>query len=92
MERGLPLAKDKEERRVLEGKNARRGRHGIVENVRWLLMILDEDSNFDQHSEYRIHKARSLLSALDGVGSSRWEISPLSWRQANMGMVRRITS
>ena len=91
-ERGLPLAEDKEERLVLRSKNGRRGRRGVAEKVKWLGVILDEDLDFGQHWEYRIGKARGLLGALDGVGSSKWGMSPLSWRQDYTGMVRSVTS
>ena len=91
-ERGLPLAEDKEERLVLRCRSGRRGRRGVAEKVKWLGVILDEDLDFGQHWEYRIGKARSLLGALDGVGSSKWGMSPLSWRQAYTGMVRSVAS
>ena len=91
-ERGLPLAEDKEERLVLRNRNGRRGRQGVAEKVKWLGVILDEDLDFGPHWEYRISKARSLLGALDGVGSSKWGMSPLSWRQAYTGMVRSVAS
>ena len=91
-ERGLPLAGDKEERLVLRDKLGRRGRRGVVEKVKWLGIILDEDLDFGPHWEYRIRKARSLLGALEGVGSSRWGISPLSWRQSYTGMIRSVAS
>ena len=51
----------------------------MAEKVKWLGVLLDEDLDFGQHWEYRIGKARSLLGALDGVGSSKWGMSPLSW-------------
>ena len=91
-ERGLPLAEHKEERLVLRNRNGRRGRRGIAEKVKWLGVILDEDLDFGPHWEYRIGKARSLLGALDGVGSSKWGMSPLSWRRAYTGMVRSVAS
>ena len=91
-EHGLPLAEDKEERLVLRSRAGRRGRRGVSEEVKWLGMILDEDLDFGQHWDYRIGKARSLLGALDGVGSSKWGMSPLSWRQAYTGMVRSVAS
>ena len=91
-EHGLPLAEDKEERLVLRNKNGRRGRRAVAEKVKWLGVILDEDLDFGPHWEYRIGKARSLLGALDGVGSSKWGMSPLSWRQAYTGMVRSVAS
>ena len=91
-ERGLPLAGDKEERLVLRDKLGRRGRRGVVEKVKWLGVILEEDLDFGPHWEYRIRKARSLLGALEGVGSSRWGMSRLSWRQAYTGMIRSVAS
>ena len=48
-ERGLPLAKDKEERLILRARAGRRGRRGIVEKVKWLEVILDDDLDFGQH-------------------------------------------
>ena len=60
--------------------------------MKWLGVILDEDLDFGAHWETRIAKARNLLSALDGVGTSRWGMSPLSWRQAYMGMIRSVAS
>ena len=91
-ERGLLLAEDKEERLILRGGNGRRGRRGACEKVKWLVVILDEDLDFGPHWETRIAKARNLLGALDGVGSSRWGMSPLSWRQAYTGMIRGVAS
>ena len=70
-EHGLPLAEDKEERLVLRSSAGRRGRRGVAEKVKWLGGILDEDLDFGQHWEYSIGKARSLLGALDGVGSNK---------------------
>ena len=92
VESGLPLAEDKEERLILRGGGGRRGRRGVCEKVKWLSVILDEDLNFGPHWETRITKARKLLSALDGVGTCRWGMSPLSWRQAYMRMVRSMAS
>ena len=91
-ERCLPLAEDKEERLALQSKSGRRGRRGVAEKVKRLGVIFDEDLNFGQHWDYRIKKARSLLGALDGVGSSKWGMSPLSWRQDYTGMVRSVAS
>ena len=81
-EGGLPLAEHKEEDLILRERAGRRGRRGVAEKVKWLGVILDEDLDFGQHWEYRIRKARSLLGALDGMGSSKCGMSPLSWRQA----------
>ena len=89
---GLPLAEDKEERLALRSKAGRRGRSGVAEKVKWLRVILDDELDFGQHWEYRIQKARSLLGALQGVGSSRWGMSPLSWRQAYTRMIRSVAS
>ena len=91
-ERGLPLSEDKEERLILRGGGGRRGRRGDCEKVKWLGVILDEDLDFSPHWEARVAKARNLLGALDGVGSSRWGMSPLSWRQAYTGMIRSVAS
>ena len=91
-ERGLPLAEDKEERLILRCGGGRRGRTETCEKVKWLGVILDEDLDFGPHWEARIAKARSLLGALDGVGSSRWGMGPLSWRQAYTGMIRSVAS
>ena len=91
-ERGLPLAEDKEERVILQGGDGRRGRRGDCEKVKWLGVILDEDLDFVAHWESRIANARKLLSALDGVGTAREGMSPLSWQQAYMGMIRAVAS
>ena len=87
-EHHLPLTEDKKERLVLRNNSGRRGRRGVAEKLKWLGVIFDEDLDLGQHWEYRIRKAGSLLGAVDGVGSSKWGMSPLSWRQAYMGMVR----
>ena len=60
--------------------------------MKWLGVILDEDLDFAQYWEYRIRKARSLLGAFDGVGSSKWGMSPLNWRQAYTGMIRSVAA
>ena len=61
-----------------------------MEKVKWLGVILDDELVFGQCWEYRIHKARSLRAALDGVGSSRWGMSSSSCRQAYTGMIRSV--
>ena len=71
VERGLPLAEDKEERLILWGGGVRRGRRVVSEKVKWLGVILYEDLDFRAHWEARIDKARNLLGTLDGVGTSR---------------------
>ena len=91
-ERGLPLAEDKEERLILWGGNGRRGKRGVGKKVKWLGVILDEDLDFGPHWTTRTAKARNLLGALDRVGTSRWGMSPLSWRQAYTGMIRSVAS
>ena len=91
-EKGLPLAEDKEERLILRGGGGHRGKRGDCKKVKLLCVILDEDLNFGPHWETWIAKARNLLSALDEVGSSRWGMSPLSWRQAYTGMIRSMGS
>ena len=60
--------------------------------MKWLGVILDKGLDLGQHWEYWIRKARNLLEALDGVGSSKWGMSPLIWRQAYMGMIRSVAS
>ena len=89
---GLPLLEDKEERLILRGGGGRRGKRGTCEKVKWLGVILDEDLDFGAHWEARVAKARNLLCALSGVGSSRWGISRLSWRQAYTGMIQSVAS
>ena len=91
-ERGLSLPEDKEERLILREGAGRRGRREMAEKVKWLEVILDEDLDFGQQWEYRIRKARNLLGALNGVGSSKWGMSPLSWRQAYTGMIRSVAA
>ena len=89
---GLSLAEDKEERLIFRDGGGRRGKRGICEKVKWLGLILDEDLDFGPHWETRIAKARNLLSALDGMGTSKCGMSPLSWRQAYTGMIRSVAS
>ena len=89
-ERGLPLDEDKEERLILRNRAGRRARRAIAEKVKWLGVILDEDLDFGQHWQYWIWNARSFLGALDGVGSSNWGMSPLSWRQAYTWIIRSV--
>ena len=91
-EYGLPLAEDKEERLILRGGGARWGKRGACEKVKWLGVILDKDLDFGTYWETRIGKTLNLLGALDGVGTSRWGISPLSWRQAYTRMICSVAS
>ena len=49
VERGLPLAEDKEERLVLRSGGGRRGRRGVCEKVKWLGVILDKELDFGPH-------------------------------------------
>ena len=91
-EQGLPLAEDKEESLNFRNRGGRRGWRGIAAKVKWLGVILDKDLDFGQHWEYRIPKARSLLGALEGVGSNKWGMSPLNWRQAYMRMIRSVAA
>ena len=86
------MAKDKEERLILRGGGGRRAKRGICERVKLFGVILYEDLDFEPHEEAKIGKACSLLRALDGVGSSRCGMSPLSWRQAYTGMIRSVAS
>ena len=92
MERGVLLAEDKEECLILRDKKGRRGRRGVVEKVKWLGVILDEELDFGPHWKYRLGKARSLFGALRGVGTSRWGMGPLSWKLAYTGMIRAVAS
>ena len=91
-ERALPLAEDMEEHLILRIKTGRRGWRRLIEKVKWLGVILNEDLDFGPHWEYQIRKAKSLLGALDGVGSSWWGLSQLSRRQAYTGMIRSVAS
>ena len=75
--RGVPLAEDKEECLILRDKKGRRGRRGVVEKVKWLGVILDEELDFGPHWKYRLGKARSLLGALRGARTSQWGMGPL---------------
>ena len=47
-----------------------------VARVKWLGIIIDENLLFDIHWIYRLEKARKLLGALNGIGSSQWGVSP----------------
>ena len=93
-ERRLPLGAHKEELMVLRGGCGRkkRRRNGLVEKVKWLVVILDDRLDFKEHWRHRIGKARSLLWAFGGVGNSRWGMGPVSWRAAYTGMVRAVAS
>ena len=51
---------------------------------------MDETLEFDHHWKSCIHKARKLIGALSGTGSSEWGISAGSWSQLYMGMVRTV--
>lgn len=92
MEWNLPLVEDKKERLILCSKSGRRGRGGMAEKVKSLGVVLVDELDFGKHWEYRIQKARSLFEALDGVRYSKWGMSPLSWRQADTGMIRSVAS
>lgn len=72
VEHRLPLVADKEESVVLEGGCGRKKRRGgVVEKVKWLGVNLDDRTDFEEHWQYRIGKARSLLGTLVGVCNSR---------------------
>ena len=60
--------------------------------MKWLEVILDEELDFGAHWKARIAKAHNLLGALDGVGTCKWGMSPLSWRQAYTGMIGSVAS
>ena len=91
-EQGLPLAADKQEHLILRSRGWRHGRRGVCEKVKCLRVILYEDLDFGPRWETKIAKVRNLLGALHGVGSSRWGMSPLSWRQAYTGIIRSVAS
>ena len=90
--RGVPLAEDKEERLILRDKKWRRSRRGVVEKLKWLGVILDEELDFGPYWRYRLGKAKSLLGALRGVATSRWGMGPISWKLAYTGMIRAVAS
>lgn len=72
VEHRLPLVADKEESVVLEGGCGRKKRRGgVVEKLKWLRVNLDDRTDFEEHWQYRIGKARSLLGTLVGVGNPR---------------------
>ena len=88
-----PLEKDKHETIVFNRGgtgNWKRKQIAEVERVKWLAIILGETLEFDYHWKSRIAKARKLLGALNGIGSSQWGIRPGSWRQLYTGMVRTV--
>src|SRR4029077_2185487 len=89
---GLPLVAGKEEGMVLRDVRGRRGRRGAVEKVKWLGVILDNSLDFGPYWKHRIGKARSLLGAIGGLGTSRWGLSPVSWRLVYTGMVRAVAA
>lgn len=67
-----PMAADKVESIVLKGgygKKERRG--GVIKQVKWLGVILDNCLNCKEHWRYQVGKARSPLGALEGDGNTR---------------------
>ena len=69
----LPLQKDKHETTVINAGgtgSGKRKKRAQVKRVKWLGIILDEPLEFDHHWKSRIDKARKLLGALSGIGSS----------------------
>ena len=87
----LPLEKEKHEKIAFNPKgvgSGRRKKRSEVEKVKWLGIIVDKTLDFDHHWKSRITKAKQLLVSLSSVESSQWGISPTSWRQLYMGMVR----
>ena len=93
-EQRLHMAADKDKSMVLRGGSGwkKRRRNGLAERVKWLGVILDDSLYFKEHWLHRIGKARSLLGALSGVGSSKWGRSPVICRAAYTGMVRTVAS
>ena len=88
-----PTGKDKHETIVFNPGgtgSGKRKKRAEVERVKWPGIILDETLEFDHHWKSHVDKARKLLGALSGIGSSQWGISPGSWRQLYTGMVRTV--
>ena len=68
------MGKDKHETIVFNpGRtgSGKRKKRAEMERVEWLGIILDETYEFDHHWKSRIDKARKLLGALSGIGSSQ---------------------
>ena len=89
----LPLEKDKHETIVFNPGgtgSGKRKKRAEVERLKWLGILLDETLEFDHHWKSYRDKARKLLGVLSGIGSSQLGISPGSWRQLYMGMVRTV--
>ena len=69
----LPIEKDKHKTIVfnLGGSGSGKRKNRVeVERVKWLGRILDETLEFDHHWKSHMDKARKLLGALSGIGSS----------------------
>ena len=60
----------------------------VVEKVKWLGIIIDENLVFDHHLKSWVDKVRKLQGTLSGIGNSQWGISPGSWGQVYTGIVR----
>ena len=87
----LPLEDSKEESLILRPRGQRK--RGIEKKWdKWLGIILDEDLECDVHWKKRIDKARKMLGALNGIGTSQWGISTNSWTSAYTGMIRTIAT
>ena len=84
----LPLEKSKHEWLVLRKK--RRRKNNEVKMIKWLGIIMDEGLTFREHWRARIQKARSILGRCKGIGNPQWGISPTSWRNLYIGIVRAI--
>ena len=87
-ERNLPLERSKHERLILRGQKRRK--KGDVQKAKWLGVILDENLNFELHWRDRIARARKMLGNLTGCGKGLWGLSPNSWRQTYISMIRTI--
>ena len=88
-----PTGKDKHETIVFNPGgtgSGKRKKRAEVERVKWPGIILDETLEFDHHWKSHVDKARKLIGALSGIGSSPWGISPGSWRQLYTGIVRTV--
>ena len=87
----LPLEKESHHQVMFNpvGRGSgRKKKRAVVEKVKWLEMIIDENLEFDYHWKSRVEKTQNILGALSGISNSQCGISPGSWCQLYMGMVR----